>query len=217
MSREPRIGSGSAQRARRAHRHGRDVKVAAALSGGLVAGIIAAGLLLAPVATFDDWPIAGGGSSSDAGEALVLPSPPGFGAKANDQSARDPLTGGVLAPFGHAPRGSAAAPLAAIPGTGGLATGAVGTGPGAGVTPAGRTTSGVGVTGTGGIGGNVTRLPSSYDSDGDNIPDVWWDQVELDPANKDADADGDGVSNAQEYWTDSNPTMADSNGDGRDD
>ena len=65
--------------------------------------------------------------------------------------------------------------------------------------------------------GQPIRVYAAYDGDGDRIPDAWWELVDLDPADPAADADADGVANAAEFWTDSDPRAADSNADGRDD
>jgi hypothetical protein len=55
------------------------------------------------------------------------------------------------------------------------------------------------------------------DTDGDGMPDWWETQYGLNPASAaDAatDADGDGATNLQEYNAGSNPTVADTDGDG---
>src|SRR5687768_3093707 len=105
MSRERRTGSGGAQRAVPARAHGRDVRVAAALSAGLVTGILAAGALLAPVATFKNWPVVSGGDESGSAPAVTLPGTfPSDRSTATGRFERDPLTGGVIAPFGGALR-----------------------------------------------------------------------------------------------------------------
>ncbi len=61
---------------------------------------------------------------------------------------------------------------------------------------------------------------STWDSDGDGLPDWWELQYGLDPFSilghegRDFDIDGDGLSNWDEYLAGTNPTMRDSDGDG---
>ncbi|MBI3209703.1 MAG: hypothetical protein HYZ37_12495 [Candidatus Solibacter usitatus] len=56
---------------------------------------------------------------------------------------------------------------------------------------------------------NYRSLPPPKDSDGDGIPDDWEDQFGLDktnPADANADPDGDGYTNIEEYLNNTNPT-----------
>jgi hypothetical protein len=59
--------------------------------------------------------------------------------------------------------------------------------------------------------------PLGTDTDGDGIPDSWEEDHDLDPevpSDGNGDADGDGLSNHQEYLLGTNPNEADSDGDG---
>lgn len=69
-----------------------------------------------------------------------------------------------------------------------------------------------------GIGGlQVAARGSVTDSDGDGMPDAWEDTHGLDknnPADAGADADGDGLTNLQEYQRGTDPKSWDTDGDG---
>ncbi len=59
--------------------------------------------------------------------------------------------------------------------------------------------------------------PADLDDDGDSVPNVWEHQYGFDPndsADASQDADGDGLSNRQEYLLGTDPTQADSDEDG---
>jgi hypothetical protein len=51
------------------------------------------------------------------------------------------------------------------------------------------------------------------DSDRDGLPD-WWENLYPTAGNPNADTDGDGLSNLYEYWSGTNPTVADTDGNG---
>ncbi|MFB3879846.1 MAG: S-layer homology domain-containing protein [Armatimonadota bacterium] len=60
-------------------------------------------------------------------------------------------------------------------------------------------------------------LAVKYDFDGDGMPDYWEQEHGLDPtsaADAGLDADGDGLTNLQEYQDDTNPGSDDTDGDG---
>ncbi|NLF16892.1 MAG: hypothetical protein GX595_06490, partial [Lentisphaerae bacterium] len=59
----------------------------------------------------------------------------------------------------------------------------------------------------------VTGTFGVPDTDGDGLPD-WWEALYPTAGNPAADTDGDGLSNLFEYWSGTNPTVADSDGDG---
>ena len=63
----------------------------------------------------------------------------------------------------------------------------------------------------------MATVPVIVDSDGDLLPDAWETANGLDPNNAaDArfDTDGDGLTNAQEYFYKTDPNLADTDGDG---
>src|SRR3954469_12008308 len=76
--------------------HARDLRIAAAVSSGLVAGILAVGVLVAPVATFHGWPSPRGSEAGSGGSTVTLPPPLGL---ANPGSTTVGGTGGVTAPL----------------------------------------------------------------------------------------------------------------------
>ena len=62
--------------------------------------------------------------------------------------------------------------------------------------------------------------PTNPDTDGDGMPDGWEHRHgfnPLDPSDGDEDADGDGLSNALEYYIGTDPRNPDTDGDGMDD
>ena len=185
----------------------RDLRFAGAVAAGLIAGVLGVGALSAPLLGWSDWP---DGLKLGSGHAVTTMKAPAQQVAAVDNNRPTQTTIGPAAVPGVGTVTSLA-----IPGGTGTSTGS-----GSPTEPTRVVLQGEGVR-TGGngesVGGNGFIDPTNLtDTDGDKMPDTWETNYGLDPLTDDrnADSDGDGIRNADEYLLRTSPRLGDTDGDG---
>ena len=186
----------------------RDLRFAGTVAAGLVAGVLGVGALSAPLLGWTDWP---DGLKPGGGDDAVKMKAPATQVAVVDNRPSPSTTGPAAVP------GIGTSAAVVLPSATGGGTGA-GTGSGSTGAPervrigSGTQEGGSGTT----TGGSGFAQPNVDDSDNDGMPDVWEQRYGLNPnvADENADADADGIRNADEYFLRTSPTAEDSDGDG---